>query len=122
VFEALGDLMFAWKIILAVILIGWVYSQFGPGLLTSAAIVFLLWLFVLQNWGTFSLLYLGIMFFLAWQGMFFIQMVVGHHQQTKMMGKQEKEMEEQALQQMYAEQMQRAYAPQVRGPGGYGYY
>lgn len=80
---AFGDLLFAWQIVLVCILVGWTYTHFGPGLLTAGISVVLIWAFVINAWGLFSILYLVFFFFLM-QGLMFIQMAMGSREQAKM--------------------------------------
>jgi len=94
---AFGDLLFAWQIVLVCILVGWTYTHFGPGLLTAGISVVLVWAFVINAWGLFSILYL-VMFFFMMQGLFFIQMIYSQ----RMGVKEQEKMQAEAMQQQTA--------------------
>jgi len=66
------DLFLAWRIILALIILGFIFSNLGKNTLSAILAAVLIWAFVLHGWIGFSIIYLIYLFFI-FQGIFLIQ-------------------------------------------------
>lgn len=92
--QGIANLWIAWKIILALIIIGWVQAHFGNTKLGALVALVMIYFFVFVHPIGFSIIYLVIMFFVMWQGLFFIQMLYSqyrmHKQEIEMMKAGEK--------------------------------
>ena len=77
------DLFLGWRILLSLILLGFIFNNLGRNTLSAILAAILIWAFVLNGWVGFSIMYFIYLFFI-FQGIFLIQGIIERQKAEKM--------------------------------------